>query len=149
MEQVAAIVDRYATFPVVEKARLFELTLLAFLTGNEDIHLKNFSIVTRGSRRTLSPAYDLVNTTIALPEAREELALPLREKKSRLTREDLTGYFGRERLRLTPLAIETTLGRFSEAHPYWEELIAASFLSETAKRAYGDLVADRFARVSL
>lgn len=34
----------------------------------------------------LSPAYDLLNTTIALPNPEEELVLPINGKKNRLKR---------------------------------------------------------------
>jgi serine/threonine-protein kinase HipA len=69
--------------------KLFARTLFSFLAGNEDMHLKNFSLIARGEKVELTPAYDLVNTTIALRAAREELALPLQGKKSKLTRNDL------------------------------------------------------------
>ena len=77
--------DRFCTFPAIERVKLFERTFFSFLTGNEDMHLKNFSLITRDDRIDLSPAYDLLNSTIAMGNAQEELALPIRGKKSNLT----------------------------------------------------------------
>ncbi len=99
LEQVAAVIDRFCSFPAVEKEKLFRRVLVAFLLGNEDMHVKNFSLIRdeRGVVR-LSPAYDFVNSTIVLARAKEQLALPLNGKKSNFRREDFVEYYGRERL---------------------------------------------------
>lgn len=81
MEKVAAIIESFCTFPKIEFVKLFKLTLFNFLIGNEDMHLKNFSLITRGSKVSLSPAYDLLNSTIAQKNAEEEIALPIRGRK--------------------------------------------------------------------
>jgi serine/threonine-protein kinase HipA len=65
MEKVIAITNELCTFPKIELLKLFKLTLFNFLIGNEDMHLKNFSLITRGNNITLSPSYDLLNSTIA------------------------------------------------------------------------------------
>lgn len=114
MEQLAAILERHATFPVVEKVELLHRTLFCFLTGGENLHLKNISLITSGRRVQLSPAYDLVNSTIALTRATEELALPLRGKKRQLRRRDLVEYYGGERLGLPQAAQSRYLGLLQE-----------------------------------
>ncbi|MEX0600681.1 MAG: HipA domain-containing protein, partial [Rhodothermales bacterium] len=76
LEQVLGVIDRYCTFPAVERLKLFRRVLFAFLCGNEDMHLKNVSLITRDNMVELSPAYDLVNTTIVLANPQEEMALP-------------------------------------------------------------------------
>lgn len=149
MEKVARVLDRYATFPAVERLELFTRTIFCFLTGNEDMHLKNFSLLTRDGRTGLSPAYDLVNSTLALPGATEEMALPLRGKKSRLIREDLVDYYGAERLALPPAAIEDVLARLARALPEWHRLIEASFLPQDAREAYAKLVRERCGRMGM
>lgn len=83
----------HGRFVAVEKLRVCESVLFCFLVGNEDMHLKNFSIVVIDDRVAVAPAYDLLNTTISLAEPREELAWPLRGKKNRLQRADLIDYF--------------------------------------------------------
>ena len=144
MERIAKVLDDFCTFPAVERVEFFRRTLVTFLTGNEDMHVKNFSILTEadGTRR-LSPAYDLVNSSIALRNPQEELALPLRGKRARLTRADLVDFFGNGRLQLTDKSIERVLLDLSRAQPVWDELIDASFLSAEMKGRYTALLAER------
>ena len=144
MEQVAKTIQEFCTFPVVEFAKLFRLTLFNFVVGNEDMHLKNFSLIEREGKVELSPAYDLLNTTIAMGKAVEELALPLHGKKSRLTREDFLKYFGIDRLQLQPKIIDQTVKEFADALPSFFELINISFLSPEMKTQYSKLLAESF-----
>ncbi|HEY9166640.1 MAG TPA: HipA domain-containing protein [Candidatus Kryptonia bacterium] len=143
MEKVAGIVETYCTFPLVEKVKLLRLTLFNFLAGNEDQHLKNFSLITRNGKVSLSPVYDLINTTIALVNPQEEIALPLKGKKRNLTRETLIDYLGRERLGLNDRTIENVTGSIRHAIPRWNELIEKSFLSGKMKENYSALLAER------
>jgi serine/threonine-protein kinase HipA len=143
MEQVARTIEEFCTFPMVEKARLFRLTLFNFVVGNEDMHLKNFSIIGREGKVELSPAYDLLNTSIAIGNAIEELAIPLRGKKRRITAYDLIEYFGKERLGLTERVINQTVQAFVAAKELWLKLIEISFLSDKMKAAYTTLLTKR------
>lgn len=143
MERVVKVIEQYCTFPVIQKAELFKRVLFCYLTGNEDMHLKNFSLITRGNIVELSPAYDLVNSTIALPRAQEEFALPLNGKKSRLTRADLVDYFGGGRLELNADVLGEILTALRKAMPQCEDLIDASFLSGEMKQRYHDLLKER------
>ena len=148
MEKVATVVEEFTTFPRVQLIRLFRLTLFSFLVGNEDMHLKNFSLITRPQGQIeMSPAYDLLNSTIALENAREEMALPIRGRKRNLSRRDLVSYFGSERLGLNNTLLEETLLDLDAAGPEWDAQIDASFLSDGAKDAYRDVVAERRARL--
>jgi len=147
MEQVARLVETFCTFPVVEKVKLLRLTLFSFLVGNEDMHLKNFSIIRNNEVISLSPAYDLLNTTIILARPEEEMALPLHGRKNRLQRDDFIEYFARERLRLSGKVIEKMLDRFSRVRSEWEAMIKISFLSKELKEKYCDILAERFARI--
>lgn len=69
--------EQYCTFPMVEKAELFRRVLFRWLVGNEDMHLKNFSIIHREPVIELSLAYDLLNTTIVLANPAEEMTRQL------------------------------------------------------------------------
>lgn len=149
MEQVASVIGRFATFPVVEKLKLFRRTLFNFLVGNEDMHLKNYSLIRRNGKIELSPAYDLLNTTIALGNVTEEIALPLDGKKRNLTRRLLTEYFGRERLSLTNPVIEDVLRELTFVWGVWENLIRVSFLSGAMKEKYTALVSVRRQRLEV
>ena len=147
MEQVVSLVENYCTFPAIEKLKLFRLTLSEFLCGNEDMHLKNFSVIRKNDVISLTPAYDLLNTTIILPRPTEEMALPLNGKKNRLTRQDLVEYFARERLGLATRMVDRVLATFRQALPAWEALVAISFLSPAMQKKYRNILADRHARI--
>ncbi len=155
MEKVSALLEKYCTFPAVERAKLFRRSLFSFLIGNEDMHLKNFSLIRRDCMIKLSPMYDYLNTTIALQaigkpiEEIEELALPLRGKKQNLTRKDLIDYFGRERLQLTVKVIDGCLQVLETTIPVWYDLIKTSFLSDPMKMLYSELLHQRCAVLGL
>jgi len=151
MENFAKAVQRHTTFPALECREFFLRTLFCFLTGNEDMHAKNFSLFSEDNQVfKLAPAYDLLNSTIAMAgKSKEELAVPLAGKKSKLTRKDLLEYFGKERLGLDEKAIQICLKQLRDSFPDWERLIHKSFLSNEMKKAYLDLLAERRARLIL
>lgn len=149
MEQAVAVVDTYCTFPAIEKVKLFKITLFSFLIGNEDLHLKNFSLLIKEGVVALSPAYDLLNSTIYIPKNGEELALPLKGKKRNIAAKDLLDYFARERLNLQEAIIETVLSELLAAFPKWRSLIAASFLSKSFQEQYLELINNRVKRIGL
>ncbi len=148
MEQVISLIEQFCTFPAIEKLKLFTLTLFNYLVGNEDMHLKNFSVICRDLKVELSPAYDLLNTTIIL-NAREELALPLGGKKNKLKKDDFFVYFAKTRLDLSQKSIEQTIGRIVKAFPIWTDLIQKCFLSNAMKTQYMDLLHERFRKLGL
>jgi serine/threonine-protein kinase HipA len=140
MERIVALINAYCTFPAIENIKLFKLVLFNFLTGNEDMHLKNFSIINREGKITLSPCYDLVNSTIEYKKQDEEIALPIRGKKKKLTKNILINYFGKETCELTDKSIENVLESISASIPEWSKLIDLSFLSSEMKTKYRDLL---------
>lgn len=144
MEQVASVIDEYMTFPALEKLKLFKLTLFSFLVGNEDMHLKNFSLIIREGKSELSPAYDLLNSTIAIGNAKEEIALPIDGKKRNLTRRLLIEYYGKGRLGLRDQVVDDALRGFISLLDKWESTIRISFLSEAMKGKYLNLLRARF-----
>ena len=148
-EKLIDVIDTYCTFPALERMKLLDRLLFAFLTGNEDMHLKNWSLVTRDDKVELSPAYDLLNSTIPNPRSREELALPLHGKKSNLRANHFWRYLAVERLGLSPALVAETKTRAARASATWPDRIATSFLSETMKERYLKLLAERRQRLEL
>jgi len=143
MEKLVKLIDDFCTFPSIEKAKLFNLVLFNFLVGNEDMHLKNYSIIISNGKVELSPAYDLLNSTIVLKGDTEEIALSLKGKKSKLNRNILINYFGRERCNLTDKIIERFLEKIQKEIPAWFNLIDISFLSDQMKEKYKNLLYER------
>ena len=143
MEKLVKLIDEYCTFPAVEKARLFKLVLFNYLIGNEDMHLKNYSIINHNGKVELSPAYDLLNSSIVLKGDIEEIVLPLKGKKSNLNKDILINYFGKERCGLTDKVIEKTINTIQLSIPSWFSLIDISFLSVEMKEKYRNLLQRR------
>ena len=148
MEQVAALVERYCTFPKVELARLFRRTLFNYLIGNEDMHLKNFSIIVKEGKVALSPAYDQLSTTVAMEgAAAEEFALPLAGKKRKISRKILVDYFAIERMGLPQRVVDGIFSDLARAMGEWRRLIPVSFLPEAQKHSLENLLAQRAKRL--
>lgn len=147
MEKVAQVIDRYCTFPAVEKIKLFKLTLVNYLIGNEDMHVKNFSLMARDVKVELTPAYDILNTTMVLSAPKEEIALTVKGKKRKLDAGLLIDYFGRSRLGLNMKSVASVMDELAQAMPSWERLIEVSFLSDTMKTKYRRLLKARSERL--
>lgn len=143
MEKVVKLIDSYCTFPAIEKIKFFKLTIFNYIIGNDDMHLKNFSLITQDGQSSLSPCYDLLNSTIEYKKQDEEIALPLQGKKRQLTRNQLINYFGKERCELTDKSIEKVLEAISTSVPRWNELINISFLSQEMRDKYNTLLETR------
>lgn len=110
-------------------------------------HLKNFSLIAKNNIVTLSPAYDLVNSTIALKSPVKEMALSLMGRKRNLTRNILIKYFGKERLELNDKIINDVVNDIKIKIPLWRDMIQACFLSEKMKEAYLNLLNERCQRL--
>ncbi len=149
MEKVVKLVNLYCTFPAIELAKLFKLVLFCFIIGNDDMHLKNFSIINRDGIIQLSPCYDLVNTIIEYEKPEDEIALPLRGNKKNLTKSLLIKYFGKEQCDLTDKVVDKVLNSISNAIPKWIEEIEISFLSREMKEKYIELLDSRLVRLGL
>lgn len=148
MEQVGKAILRWSSNPVLDATRLLDVAVLSFLTGNADMHLKNFSLLTEpdGTIR-LAPAYDLLATKLLLPEDPEEMALALNGKRAQLGRNDFFA-LGRY-LHIADKAIDSTFERFADALPELEAAIDSSFLSPETKQEYLAVVANRADRLAL
>ena len=147
LEKVIHTIERFTTFPMIEKSKFLTLTLFSYLTGNEDMHLKNFSIIRKDNIISLSPAYDLLNTSLALKNPKEELALSLRGKKNKLTKDDFLSYLAKERLNLPEKIIASTLLKFSKARPIWLNWITNSFLSKEEQDDYIYILESRWKKI--
>ncbi len=143
MEKIVSIIADYTTFPVLEMIKLFRIALFNYLSGNEDMHLKNFSLITRNNKTELSPSYDLLNTSIAISNPAEEIALPIAGKKSKLRRADFTEYLANDIMKIQRKRISAVLAEIESCIPIWQKLISISFLSENMKDRYNTLLSQR------
>lgn len=147
MEKVGKALRKYSSNTLLDLSFYFELTLFCFITGNNDMHLKNFSMIEGSSGWILSPSYDLLNTSILNPEDKEELALTLAGKKSKLMREHFV-QLGEE-LGLNTKQVDGTFKRIEKNAPKAIKLIDQSFLSADMKKLYKDLLEKRYRQLEI
>lgn len=147
MEKVGKALDNYSNNTLLDKIFYFELTLFCFLTGNNDMHLKNFSMIESPSGWVLSPAYDLLNVSIVNPDDEEELALTLVGKKKKLKFEHFE-QLGKE-LDLTDKQIKGVFKRIINNKPKAMDWINQSFLSSKMKVSYKKLIDKRYSQIGL
>ncbi len=144
MEKIGKALHAYSDNTMLDKIFFLELALFSFLTGNNDMHLKNFSLIESSSGWILAPAYDLLNVAIILPEDTEELALTLDGKKKKLN----WGHFEKLGLvlGLTDKQIQGVKKRMLRNKPKALKWLNKSFLSEEMKESYKRLLENRYER---
>ena len=146
-EQIAKVIAAHSDTPRLDLANYMQLLLFCFVTGNNDMHLKNFSLYrpTKGYRMT--PAYDLLNVTIANPQDKEELALTLSGRKAGLRLDDFVN--ASKTMGLGENLVYNLIRGFQKALPKWSALIRNSFLSDEMKIEYEELVLSRLYRLQV
>lgn len=146
-EQVAKAISSYSSSPGLDVVNFYEQVLFSFLTGNADMHLKNFSLIYGpDSVPVLSPAYDLLATALINPKDDEDLALFLNGKKKKLKRSDFTAAFTGSKL--DGKQQENIFHKMEQARHNWVDFINLSFLSEDFKVKYIQLIEERFNRLT-
>jgi serine/threonine-protein kinase HipA len=140
-EQIAKKIVEYSAYPVLDLINYFEVLLFCYLTGNSDMHLKNFSLYKTAGSYALTPAYDLVSTKLALPQDTEELALTLNGKKRKLRKQDFDGLL--KTMKVDDKSIENVYVKFRKVIPLWIACIDSSFLPQEMKGKYKALLQER------
>lgn len=139
-EECAAIIRRYVKAATIDILRFFRL-VINFISLNDDAHLKNFSLIERDGEYRLSPAYDLINTSLHLVQPRifaldkglfkEGMSLSDTRQVRRVDFEE----FGK-RIGLPEKVIKREIDRFAKENPLIKDLINRSFLSDDLKKQY-------------
>lgn len=146
-EQIAKVLLKHSSNPGLDLVNFFEQVLFSFLTGNADMHLKNFSLIkTNEQGYILSPAYDMVATAIVNPADDEDLALTLNAKKKKISRKDFTTVFSS--FKLDNKQQENIFNKMEKAMDKWFRCIDDSFMSDEFKVAYKELIKNRFERIA-
>ena len=130
----------------MDVTNFFELVLFSWLTGNNDMHLKNFSLYEAADKIRLTPAYDLLNAAIINPKDDEELELTLNGRKKKLQREDFIK--SAVTLGIENVIVERLINKYIKLLPKFEAVIQRSFLSAELKEKYGELLKERIERLS-
>ena len=137
-EQIGKAIRKYSAFPQLDMVDFLELVYFSWLTGNNDMHLKNFSLYSPAGEPVLTPAYDLLNVAIINPADDEELALNLNGKKKHLKDSDFVAAF--RSCGVPEIVFNRIKKKYLGLFPKFEEEIQRSFLSEDLKASYIDLL---------
>lgn len=143
VEKVAKITHQFTANKGYEVLRLFELVLFCYLTGNADMHLKNFALVenTLGEFE-LSPAYDLLSTALVITNDKEETALTINGKKSRLKKKDFDALA--ISMNINNKVLESIYTKYEKVLPIWIDFIKNSFLSKAMQKSYIELIKAKY-----
>ena len=145
-ERIAKAIVQYSSMPKMDVTNFFEVILFSWITGNNDMHLKNFSLFEpRDGNIRLTPAYDLLNAAILNPKDDEELALTLNGKKKKLKRSDfMTSGLT---MGVEQKTIERLVAKYVKLLPEMKKLIGNSFLNDELKDKYAELIRARIDRI--
>lgn len=138
-EQIAKGIIAYSKNPIKDVVHFYEQVIVSFLIGNNDMHLKNFSLIAKESNAyQLTPAYDMIAAQLLLPDDLEDLALNINGKKRKLKRED----FNEAMLKahIPEKAIENLWKRIVKGMKEWSRLIDYSFLTQERKTEFKELI---------
>ena len=140
-EECAEVIHKYVKATLVDIRRFFRIILFNFVTLNDDAHLKNFSLIERNGEYRLSPAYDLINTSLQLMNPhifaldkglfKEGMAFSDTHTISRSDFEE----FGK-RIGLPIKVIKQEIDMFAAEQPLVKELLGRSFLSPSLQKQY-------------
>ncbi|WP_308008348.1 HipA domain-containing protein [uncultured Prevotella sp.] len=140
-EQIAKLIKKYSAVPQLDLVNFWEVVVFSWITGNSDMHLKNFSLYKTPLGFCLTPAYDLLSTLIVMPQDTEELALTLNGKKRKIKRSDFEKAMTASGL--NEKVIQNMANKFGKAISKWIDLIDNSFLPSDMKREYKRLIIKR------
>ena len=141
-EQIARLIVKYSTAPKLDLVNFWEQVLFSWITGNADMHLKNFSLYSRQpGEQILTPAYDMLSTALVMPEDKEELALNLNGKKRRLKKQDFVTAM--RTAELDEKVIENLFRKFLRIEDKWMKFIDTSFLPEDMQIGYKEIISEK------
>lgn len=141
-ERVGKIIANYSHVPKMDLIDFFEVVLFSFLTGNNDMHLKNFSLLEPGDgKNRLCAAYDLVNAAIVNPRDNEQLALTLNGRKRNLSEADFLS--AGETMGIDRKVTMRLILKFAALLSKFHQMVDQSFLSDGLKEKYHKLLSER------
>ncbi len=153
-EDAARLLRKNVAAWQVEMVKFFTLVVFNYLFSNGDAHLKNFSLqATTGGDYVLTPAYDLMNTSIHIDDgdfALQDGLIPKNEYSDVYVRtahpcKDDFITFGK-RIGVLPKKLMTTIDMFATEQPEVYELIGNSFLDDKTRRMYRQSYQERLHR---
>lgn len=147
-EQIAKGIIAYSKNPLKDVVHFYEQVIVSFLIGNNDMHLKNFSLIAKEPNTyELTPAYDMIAAQLLLPDDKDDLALNLNGKKRKLKRNDFNQAM--RKANIPEKAIENLWKRIEKGMREWPGLIDHSFLSQERKEDFKELINNKITQLEL
>ncbi|MEE1220222.1 MAG: HipA domain-containing protein [Bacteroidales bacterium] len=141
-EQIAKAIQRFSSVPKLDLVNYWEQVVFSWITGNADMHLKNFSLYSKEQGKyMLTPAYDMLSTVLVMPEDKEELALTLNGKKRKIKKEDFITSM--QASGLEDKVINNIFAKFAKVKDRWFAFIDQSFLPDEMKEAFKVIIAEK------
>ena len=141
-EQIAKAIQRFSTVPKLDIVNYWEQVVFSWITGNADMHLKNFSLYSKEQEKyVLTPAYDMLSTALVMPEDTEKLALTLNGKKRKIKKTD--SVTSMQASGLQEKVINNIFAKFTKAKDRWFEFIEWSFLPDEMKMTFKDVITEK------
>ena len=141
-EQIAKIIKQYSSAPMLDIVDFWEQVLFSWITGNADMHLKNYSLYSKTKGEyNLTPAYDLLSTALVMPEDTEELALTLNGRKKKIKKSDFVAAM--EKSGLDEKVIGNIFKKYFKVQSKWFDFICNSFLPEDMQQRYCEIIREK------
>lgn len=145
-ETIGKTILRYSSVPKMDLTNFMEVLLFSWIVGNNDMHLKNFSLYEpKEGKPRLTPAYDMLNAAIVNPRDREELALTLNGRKSKIEADDFVK--AAKTLGLPDNVMPNLFAKYKAHEEKFITCIMDSFLVEELKDAYVELIRRRIEKL--
>ena len=144
-EQIAKVIAKHSYVPLLDLTDFYEQVFFNWLVGNNDMHLKNYSLYAPKGKWVLTPAYDLLNVSMVNPKDTEELALTLNAKKKRIKKSDFVRAMVTSGI--SPKVFDNILAKYRKLLPKFNEIIDLSFLDKEDKEIYRQSITSRLARI--
>lgn len=147
--QLAEVISKYSQTPLLDVQRFWEIVIFSWITGNSDMHCKNFSLMDEKStgEYRLAPAYDLLSVLLADKNDTEEMAMTFEVggEKSGFGRETFIKAMNESGIE--EKVASKMIARLCACERAWCEMIDDSFLSDNLKYEYKELIRERVARL--
>ena len=144
-EQIAKVIAKHSYVPLLDLTDFYEQVFFNWLVGNNDMHLKNYSLYAPMGKWVLTPAYDLLNVSMVNRKDTEELALTLNAKKKRIKKSDFVRAM--ETSGISPKVFDNILAKYRKLLPKFNEIIDLSFLDKEDKEIYKQSIVSRLASI--
>jgi len=145
-ERCGKLITKYCTNSGLDLVNFFELLIFSFLSGNNDMHMKNFSVIHKQDEILLSPAYDLINSNLINPKDKEDVALNLNGKKKKLSRKDFEMLASV--LKISDIILERIFDKYHKNTDKVFKLIDQSFMSDEYKINYKNIWTEKLSRLA-